>query len=364
MSQKPDLERTTSSRDETDLSLARTDRVAQHPSPPLAPLQPRLDEVSRELAAAGTSLDGGAEVVICIPAFRRPDQLRQTLESVRRQVTSLRYAVVVVENDAARRGSAGEALRFIESTGLPGLCVIEPRQGNCQAINAAFETALAAFPEAFAVLMIDDDEIASPRWLDRMVNAARASGADVVGGPVFPSFTDGKHHLAEHPAFGPAYATSGPVPVIYGSGNCLIRRSVFARLARPSFDLRFNFLGGGDTDFFARCRQAGLRFYWAADATITETVPPERTRTGWILRRGLRIGAINYLTQRGLLQSAPERLRFVAKMAALLPYSVVRGARVLRRGGGGLMALHPVAVALGSLLAAVGLRPQPYRAKP
>ena len=26
----------------------------------------------------------------------------------------------------------------------------------------------------------------------------------------------------------------------------------------PAFDLRFNFLGGGDTDFFYRCLPAGM----------------------------------------------------------------------------------------------------------
>ena len=58
------------------------------------------------------------------------------------------------------------------------LCVVEPRQGNCHAINAAFETALAMFPDATSFLMIDDDEIASKDWLELMVRAAETTGAD------------------------------------------------------------------------------------------------------------------------------------------------------------------------------------------
>ena len=84
------------------------------------------------------------------------------------------------------------------------------------------------------------------------------------------------------------------MPLIYGCGNCLITRAVFDRLGDPAFDLRFNFLGGGDTDFFVRCRQAGMKFHWAAEALITETVPHSRTSPGWLALRGLRIGAINY----------------------------------------------------------------------
>ena len=79
--------------------------------------------------------------------------------------------------------------------------------------------------------MIDDDEVASPDWLERMLHAAETSGADIVGGPVWPNFDDKqKGDLERHPAFAPAYLASGPVPVIYGCGNCLIRRAVFERL--------------------------------------------------------------------------------------------------------------------------------------
>ena len=82
------------------------------------------------------------------------------------------------------------AAEFLASGRFPGLCVVEPRQGNCHAINAAFETALATFPAATSLLMIDDDEIASPDWLELMVRAAEITGADLVGGPVLPNFDD------------------------------------------------------------------------------------------------------------------------------------------------------------------------------
>ena len=78
--------------------------------------------------------------------------------------------------------------------------MVEPRQGNCHAINAAFETALATFPAAAHFLMIDDDEIASADWLERMVRAAETTGADVVGGPVFPNFDDDAEARAAPPS--------------------------------------------------------------------------------------------------------------------------------------------------------------------
>lgn len=254
------------------------------------------------------------------------------------------------------------ATEFLGSGKLSGLCVVEPRQGNCHAINTAFETALATFPAAAHFLMIDDDEVASQDWLELMVRAAETSGADLVGGPVFPNFDDDKKRaLRRHPAFYPAYETSGPVPVIYGCGNCLITRSVFARLADPRFDLRFNFLGGGDTDFFVRCRRAGMKFHWAAEAVITETVPDNRTHTGWLALRGLRIGAINYHIEVKAAGTAWSRLKLLARMFARLPLSLVRAGRLVVTEKA-IIAVHPVTVATGSALAAIGIEPQPYKA--
>ena len=318
--------------------------------------------VSGEVAAKSPSLDLAAGIVVCIPCFRRPQHLRLTLESLANQRTDRRFAVVIVENDAARRESVPVATEFLAADRLFGLCVVEPRQGNCQSINAAFGTALETFPVASSFLMIDDDEIASPDWLELMLQAAEATGADVVGGPVFPDFhDDGKRGLSRHPAFRPAYDKSGAVPLIYRCGNCLIRRGVFAKLANPTFDLRFNFLGGGDCDFFVRCSQAGMKFHWVAEAVITETVPQNRTSLGWLALRGLRIGAINYHVQLKAARTTGARVRLSAKMLASLPLSVFRAARLILTEGA-VIALHPMAVAAGSALAAIGVELQPYKA--
>ncbi|HET7885042.1 MAG TPA: glycosyltransferase family 2 protein, partial [Bradyrhizobium sp.] len=150
------------------------------------------------------ALDSSIGIVVCVPCFRRPDHLRTTLQSLVGQRTDRRFAVVMVENDASMCGSVPVANEFLQFGQLAGLCVVEPQQGNCQAINAAFETAQAIFPNATDFLMIDDDEIASPDWLERMIQAAETTGADIVGGPVLQRFNDdAKRGLQRHPAFRP-----------------------------------------------------------------------------------------------------------------------------------------------------------------
>jgi glycosyltransferase involved in cell wall biosynthesis len=332
----------------TDLSASRISDAVRDPN--------------REIVASSRVIDLSVGIVVCIPCFRRPQHLRLTLESLARQRTPRSFAVVMVENDAARRESAPVAAEFLADGRLQGICLVEARQGNCQAINAAFETAQALFPAATRFLMIDDDEIASPDWLELMVRTAEATGADVVGGPVLPLFDDDSQPwLSRHPAFCPAYDYTGAVPLIYGCGNCLITRAAFDRLGSPAFDLRFNFLGGGDCDFFVRCRDAGMTFHWTAEAVITETVPQGRTSLGWIARRGLRIGAINYRVQFKAAKGTAARAIVFAQMIGRLPLALVRGARLLTTSRA-VVAMHPVLVALGAALAAFGIEPRPYEA--
>jgi GT2 family glycosyltransferase len=322
-----------------------------------------MQPAARAIAAASHTLDRLIGIVVCVPCFRRPQHLRKTLESLADQRTTRRFAVVMVENDASTCGSVPVAKEFLDAGKFPGLCVVEPRQGNCHAINAAFETAQAVFPAARHFLMIDDDEAASKDWLELMVRATEATGADVVGGPVLQRFEDGgKLGLQRHPAFRPAYNSSGPVPIIYGCGNCLIGRRVFERLGTPAFDLRFDFLGGGDVDFFTRCRRSGMKFHWVEEAVITETVPNARTHPTWLALRGLRIGAINYHVQRKAAQTSWSRAKLLAKILALLPLSVFRAIGLLLTERKALIALHPMIVAAGGLLAATGIELQPYKA--
>ena len=207
--------------------------------------------------------------------------------------------------------------------------------------------------------MMDDDEIASPHWLARMVAAAEASDAGVVGGPVVPEFeAQIGRGMRAHPVFWPIKAPTGPLPMIYGSGNCLIRRSVFERLGLPAFDVGFNFLGGGDTDFFTRARNAGVTFYWQADALITEVVPAARTQPRWVFKRGLRIGAIN----RRIDRKTKAAVAVLAKDAAILAISPLRFFKELIRSRSLLLASHPVNVALGRLLSIGGIETSQYRA--
>lgn len=302
------------------------------------------------------------EAVVCIPSFRRPEGLRQILDSLAKQQASTRFAVVVVDNDAEHRQALPVAASFFAS-GLTGHAVVEAQQGNVHAINAAFSTALARYPGARYFLMVDDDEQAGPGWLDAMVKAAETHGAQIVGGPVRRVYSGPvSEAVARHPLFNSIEAETGPIAITHGSGNCLIARAVFERLGTPYFDPAFNFLGGGDMDFFTRARAAGFYFAWASDALVWEMVGVERLSARWIMNRSLRTGAINYAIDRKRRSGVGGWLMLGMKNAL----SVVRGAwrfvHMVVTTGRIFPATHWLLMPLGRILASFGWSTAPYKA--
>ncbi|WP_431324527.1 glycosyltransferase family 2 protein [Rhizobium sp. YTU87027] len=303
---------------------------------------------------------GSVEAVVCVPTFRRPAWLQRTLTSLVDQVTDFGFAIVVVDNDAANPAGAVYAREFLATADRPFLVLTEERQGNCYAINRAFGEAMAAFPDAEFLLMIDDDEMALPGWLGAIVGTAKRESADIVGGPVVREFeVPVSDAVTRHLLFGSIEGSTRAIDQIHGSGNCLIRRRVFAGLASPLFDVRFNFLGGGDMEFFTRCRKAGFKTWWCAEAVIREFVPQERVSARFLMTRSLRTGSINYVIDR--IHSA-SATRVLAKNALSIGAGSLRSIALFLQTRRLLPASHPLLVSLGRTLASLGFLPTPYQA--
>lgn len=305
----------------------------------------------------------GIAAVVTVPTFRRPDQLLATLASLREQQTPIPFAVVVIENEAEERSGAAAAAPLFETDALRGLVIVAHERGNCNAYNAGWRTALDTFPAFRHLLVIDDDETADPRWLERMVEASARHDADIVGGPQVPVFAEPGHQAwSEHPVFAPPYRASGRVPALFSSGNLLIARQVLDAMPQPFLDPRFNFLGGGDSDFLSRAAAKGFRLAWCAEAPVLETVPARRVEADWVRARSLRNGAISTLVEKGRRSGEPlGGLRVLAKSLALLAASPLRAARRLASTGSTRTAAYPVHVAVGRVMAEFGYWNEQYR---
>ena len=245
-----------------------------------------------------------------------------------------------------------------------GLCIVAHERGNCCAYNAGWATAL----ETFSKLSASACRSTMTNWPIRTGWSACAATAetlqaDIVGGPQVPVFSAPEHaRWAGHPVFSPPHDRTGRVEALYSSGNLLLQRRVLEGMEQPFLDLRFNFMGGGDSDFLSRARKRGFKLAWCAEAPVHETIPPRRLEADWIRSRSLRNGVISTLVERGYRADRPfGHARVAAKSLALLAASPLRAAARLATGRWPAAAIYPVYVAAGRVLAEFGYVNEQYR---
>ena len=111
-----------------------------------------------------------------------------------------------------------------------------------------------------------------------------------------------------------------------GTGNVLMQRRVFDGLEgpfRPTFGS-----GGEDLDFFRRRNGKGSVFVWCEEAIAYESVPVERTRVSFQLKRALLRGkvALSHPSSRGF--GILKSLAAFGIYSFLLPLSLLRGRHV------------------------------------
>jgi glycosyltransferase involved in cell wall biosynthesis len=122
-------------------------------------------------------------VTVGICTYRRPS-LSQTLESVagQRQLEGVELSVLVVDND-----ESGYARNIVESFSsmhsMTVLYEIEARKNIATARNRCLQSASTDW-----LAFIDDDEIAEPSWLARLIEVAVEHRAHAIFGQVVPVY--------------------------------------------------------------------------------------------------------------------------------------------------------------------------------
>jgi len=302
-------------------------------------------------------------VTVCACTYRRPQGLRALLDGLARQrfraTRAPQLALVIADNEgsaeaeracAAFRSASPLALRYVR----------EPRRGIPWARNACLDHVP---PESDFFAMIDDDEVPEPDWLDELLRAQAASGADVVQGAVVPRFPEAAPAwMREGSFFGwpnQRLVEKSEAPVdgqALGSAatNNVLVRCAAVRKLDLRFDTRVGLRGWDDALFFRALARGGARIVYAARARVVEIVPPERATLRYLLRVEYRQGnkklPIKLLFRE---PSAGERARLRARTA-------LRGAAALGSGAWWIAraslagAQRPRRFAIGALRVASG----------
>ncbi|HEV2147375.1 MAG TPA: glycosyltransferase [Longimicrobiaceae bacterium] len=326
-----------------------------------------IDGTSSSRGAAAVSGAQGApsrapRVAICVATLQRPVLLGTLLESLARlefgKSGPVELFLVVVDNDPEEtaRGVV-EAVR--DAMPCPIVYTVESRRGIPYARNCGVRVALENGADFLA--FIDDDEVASPTWLDELLDAQRRYGADVVSGPSLPRYAAGVPQWVIEGGFFtyPRYRTGESIP-ISATNNVLVSAELFRDTEEP-FDPAFGLSGMDDSHFFMRVKQAGAKLVWADEALVEEFIPESRARTSWILQRAFRIGNGYVFCVRTL--SPPHRwvvprlagaFARIGYGALILPFAAVRGRAST------VSALRTISNGVGSLVGLAGKRYHEY----
>ncbi|WP_157984023.1 glycosyltransferase family 2 protein [Nesterenkonia muleiensis] len=273
-------------------------------------------------------------VLVC--TYQRNQLLASLLESLRGlqlpEDSPVEHPQLIVVDNAPEL----TADRLVASAYPQARYLHQPRPGIAAARNASLE----AVPDsAEAVIFLDDDERVTSGWFTALLEAATASGADAVSGPVIPVFAAGEPEWTS--SYGYVRRTdfpTGPHPRRLATNNTLVRAEWFRSPKQGGhgfrFDETFNFIGGSDSDLFERMMAAGARYWWCATAVVTEHVPAERATKEWLRRRALRGGQVR-AAKRRLRASGSVRAagRVAAEGLARAGYGALRrfGSRARRR---------------------------------
>lgn len=298
------------------------------------------------------------EIVVTLPTFKRPEQVLLTLASLAAQSTEKAYAVIVMDNHEDAEGAAAAA-KYMNDNNLNGIVIIAHDRGNCHAYNAGWATALKEFPNFKFLAVIDDDEVADKDWLRNHLKTLEDTSCDIVGGPQLQQFHENAADVwKRHPVFEPHYKNTGPVPILYSSGNVVIKRHVLDAMPQPFLEPKFNFIGGGDSDFYRRCQTKGFTFGWCNEAPVLEDVPERRATFRWVNARSYRNGAISAIIETRI---SDNRAKTIAKSLLLLGASPFRSLRSAIEHKSLIIGLYHMQIAVGRILAEFGIINEQYR---
>jgi len=203
---------------------------------------------------------------IIIPAHNGLALTRRCVESIRRHTPPLEYEIIVVDNGSA--DGTGEWLAAqpdIRTVSLP--------------VNAGFPAACnrgLAEARGEALLLLNNDTVATPRWLEQLLACLNSDGSIGAVGPVtnaasyYTARPAAYRSLDEMTAFAERFNRSDPArweERLKLVGFCLLfKREAYERVG--GLDERFSPGNFEDDDFCLRMRQAGFRCVLCADTFV------------------------------------------------------------------------------------------------
>ncbi len=240
-------------------------------------------------------MNPSVQVSVIVPSYNRSESLKDTLQGLGRQKTSLHYEIIVVDNNSTD-GTKEVVREFQGNFKAPLYYLFESRQGISYARNAGMRKARGEL-----IAFLDDDTLPSPEWLTSFWRCFQEEEADLVAGKVELLW------FSERPEWLSEILMKPLVTLDYGEkrfqihakekrilgANFAFRRSLADRVGffREDLGRRGNSLiGGEDSEWFGRLIQEKAKVFYEPQAQVFHKVLGEKITEEYILRWFLDIG--------------------------------------------------------------------------
>lgn len=226
------------------------------------------------------------KIVIGIPTYQRPLMLEKLLFSINgcniNKSLIKDVNIIVIDNDIDK--SAEKIVnKLTDQFNDPFKLNYYnyPVKGLSNVRNELFSMAFRYKPDY--IVCIDDDEYATPDWLNQLLLVITEIKADIVLGPVIPVFENNvKSYISNW--FRYKKLLNHQRIEFFWTGNFIINVD-FLLNNKIEFDERFNFTGSEDSYFGVTALKAGANICWARNAIVNETIPPNRAKLKWLIKR-------------------------------------------------------------------------------
>ncbi|MDV3348115.1 glycosyltransferase family 2 protein [Leptothoe sp. ISB3NOV94-8A] len=248
------------------------------------------------------------QVSICAATYKRPHLLQKLLESLNNltftQIPIPSIEVIIVDNDSTRSAEATvEALKSSFQWSLKYF--VETNQGVTYARNRCVAE---ASEDSDFIAMLDDDETATPHWLEELLINQQKFNAAIITGPVLAVYKEEQQvpnwiKAGDFYSF-PRYETGKRMDTAF-TGNVMFSTKLLKDLEEdePLFDHRFAHKGAEDAYLFSCLNKQGYKIVWADEAVLYEPIADQRLSLDWILNRGFWSWSVHSLIESELYPS-------------------------------------------------------------
>jgi succinoglycan biosynthesis protein ExoM len=231
-------------------------------------------------------------IVISIPTYKRPLMLKRLITSIidckidKSVIKDINVNIVDNDIDSTAEKTIIElADTFYDSLKLNYYKYTVKGLSNVR--NELLRRAIEMKPDF--IVFIDDDEYAAPGWLNELVYTIILNNGDMVRGPVIPVLDKKVKKAISYWFERPSYPNNFKMNSV-AAGNLIIKLNSMLKY-NVWFDNRFNITGSEDTYFGEQMISKGATVYWASNAIVYETIPEERAKLKWLLKRRLRVAS-------------------------------------------------------------------------